>query len=68
MIDNGGRGKRPGKDNIWLSLILMCGASALIGTGGYYGYRYYCESVNDGFLKGTCVDGEDVYGMTTGEA
>lgn len=68
MIDNGGRVKRPGKDKIWLRLALMFGVSSLIGTGGYYGYRYYCESANDGFLKGTFVDGEDVYGMTTGEA
>ena len=37
MIDNGGRGKRPGKDNIWLSLILMCGASALIGRASTTG-------------------------------
>ena len=42
MIDNGGRVKRPGKDKIWLRLALMFGVSSLIGTGGYYGYRYYC--------------------------
>ena len=68
MIDYGGSKKRPGKKKIWLSLVLTYGVSALLGIGGYYGYRYYCESINDGFLRGTIVDGEDVYGLTPAHA
>lgn len=64
MIDVGGRAKRPGNKNLWISLAAMFGISSILGTGAYYGYRYYCESINEGFLKGTIVDGEDVYGLT----
>ena len=60
MIDVGGRAKRPGKMNLWITLAAMFGVSSILGTGAYYGYRYYCESINEGFLRGTCVDGEDV--------
>ena len=64
MIDVGGRAKRPGKMNLWITLAAMFGVSSILGTGAYYGYRYYSESINEGFLRGTCVDGEDVYGLS----
>lgn len=68
MIDTGRKRKKSGRKNIWISLAAMFGVSSILGMGTYYGYRYYCEGVNDGFLKGTCVDGEDVSGLTVNEA
>jgi hypothetical protein len=67
MIDLGKRGKSAGNKNLWISLAAMFAVSTVIGTGGYYGYRYYCESVNKGFLKGTYVNGSSVYGKTVKE-
>ena len=64
MIDAGRRGRSSAKKNILLRLAAMYGVSAILGMGTYYGYRFYCESNNGGFLKGTVVDGEDVYGMS----
>ena len=68
MIDAKRSGGRSGKKNIWLSLAAIYGVSAILGMGTYYGYRYYCESINDGFLKGTLVDGEDISGLSVDEA
>lgn len=72
MIDFGGRRKSAGKKNIgnksiWISLAAMFAAGTVLGAGGYYGYRYYCESANKGFLKGTYVNGSNVYGKTVRE-
>lgn len=67
MIDFRGRAKSSGNKSIWVSLAAMFAVSSVLGTGSYYAYRYYCESVNRGFLKGTYVDGESVYGMTVSE-
>ena len=68
MIDAGRKSGRSAKKNILLKLAAMYGVSAIIGMGTYYGYRFYCESNNSGFLKGTLVDGEDVYGMSVDAA
>ena len=72
MIDFGGRRKSTGKKNIgnksiWISLAAMFAVGTVLGSGGYYGYRYYCESANKGFLKGTYVNGSNVYGKTVRE-
>lgn len=48
-------------------LILMTAIASVIGLGGFYGYRFYEESRNDGFLLGTTVQGDSVYGMTVDE-
>ena len=63
MIDTG-RGKRSGNKNILFRMAAAYGIFAVLCTGAYYGYRFYCESNNDGFLKGTSVDGEDISGMS----
>ena len=69
MIDSGrSRKRRAGKNSIWLGLTAAFAVSSLVGTGAYYGCRYYSETVNDGFLKGTVVDGEDVRGLSVDEA
>ena len=68
MIDAGRKGRRLAKKNILLKFAAMYGVSAILGMGTYYGYRFYCESNNSGFLKGTLVDGEDVYGMSVDAA
>ena len=68
MIDAGRGGRRSGNRNILLSFAAMYGVSAILGMGSYYGYRFYCESNNDGFLKGTYVDGEDVSGLSVSAA
>ena len=68
MIDAGRKGRRLAKKSILLKFAAMYGVSAILGMGTYYGYRFYCESNNSGFLKGTLVDGEDVYGMSADEA
>ena len=68
MIDAGRKGRRSAKKSILLKFAAMYGVSAILGMGTYYGYRFYCESNNSGFLKGTLVDGEDVYGMSADEA
>ena len=69
MIDSGKRRNgHAGKSRIWAGLAAAFVVSSLIGTGSYYGFRYYSETINDGFLKGTVVDGEDVRGMTVDEA
>ena len=52
MIDAGRRGRSSAKKNILLRLAAMYGVSAILGMGTYYGYRFYCESNNGGFLKG----------------
>ena len=67
MID-ARRGGRSGNKNILLRMAAAYGIFAVLGTGAYYGYRFYCESNNDGFLKGTCVDGEDISGMSVESA
>ena len=64
MIDAGHGGRHSGSRNILLRFAAIYGASAILGMGTYYGYRFYCESNNDGFLKGTTVDGEDVSGLS----
>lgn len=68
MIDAGHKSRRSGNKNILLKFVAMYGVSAILGMGTYYGYRFYCESNNSGFLKGTYVDGEDVYGMSADAA
>ena len=68
MIDVGRKGRRAVNKRILLKFAAIYGVSAILGTGAYYGYRFYCESNNSGFLKGTMVDGEDVYGMSADEA
>ena len=67
MIDAGRKGRRSAGKNSLLKFAAMYGVSAILGMGVYYGYRFYCESNNSGFLKGTLVDGEDVYGMSADE-
>ena len=67
MIDAGRNSRRSAKKNILLKAAAIYGVSAILGMGAYYGYRFYCESNNGGFLKGTLVDGEDVYGMSVQE-
>ena len=67
MIDLGRRRKSAGKKNIWISLAAMFAVGTVLGTGGYYGCRYYSESINKGFLKGTYVNGNNVYGKTVRE-
>ena len=58
MIDSGKRRNgHAGKSRIWAGLAAAFVVSSLIGTGSYYGFRYYSETTNDGFLKGTVVDG-----------
>lgn len=64
MIDYGRKGSRSAGRNLWISLAALFGVSSILGMGTYYGYRFYCESVNDGFLRGTYVDGEDVSGLS----
>ena len=64
MIDAGHGGRHSAGRNILLRFAAIYGASAILGMGTYYGYRFYCESNNNGFLKGTTVDGEDVSGMS----
>ena len=64
MIDAGHGGRTSAGRNILLRFAAIYGASAILGMGTYYGYRFYCESNNNGFLKGTTVDGEDVSGMS----
>ena len=67
MIDAGRNSRRSAKKNILLKAAAIYGVSAILGMGTYYGYRFYCERNNGGFLKGTLVDGEDVYGMSVQE-
>ena len=64
MIDAGHRGRKSGSGNILLRFAAIYGASAILGMGTYYGYRFYCESNNSGFLKGTIADGEDISGLS----
>ena len=68
MIDAGRGKRRSGSKKIGLWLAAVYTVSALVGAGAYYGYRFYYESNNDGFLKGTIVDGEDVSGLSVSEA
>lgn len=69
MIDSGGKRKgHSGSGRIWIGLTAAFAVSSLLGAGSYYGYRYYTEMNNDGFLKGTVLDGEDITGMTADEA
>lgn len=68
MIDAGHKGRNSGSRSILLRFAAIYGASAILGMGTYYGYRFYCESNNSGFLKGTIVDGEDVSGLSVNEA
>ena len=63
MIDAGHGSRRSESRNILLRFAAIYGVSAILGMGTYYGYRFYFESNNDGFLKGTVVDGEDVSGL-----
>ena len=64
MIDAGHGGRRSVSGNILLRFAAIYGAGAILGMGTYYGYRFYCESNNNGFLRGTIVDGEDVSGLS----
>ena len=64
MIDAGHGSRRSESRNILLRFAAIYGVSAILGMGTYYGYRFYFESNNDGFLKGTVVDGEDVSGLS----
>ena len=65
MIDTGGRRhRRPGGAKLWVGFAAVCAVSALLGEASYYGYRFYCETANEGFLKGTTAEGEDIYGLT----
>ena len=68
MIDSGRRSAKAGNTSILVSLAAMLGVSSILGMGTYYGYRYYCERTNDGFLKGTYADGEDISGLTAQQA
>ena len=69
MIDTGGRRhRRPGGAKLWVGFAAVCAVSALLGEASYYGYRFYCETANEGFLKGTTAEGEDIYGLTVEEA
>lgn len=73
MIDSGKkyykRKGNAGKSGIALAvkLILMAAVSSVAGLGAFYACRFYQESRNDGFLLGTTVQGESVYGMTVDE-
>lgn len=69
MIDSGGkRAAHSGNNRLWIGLAAAFAITSLAGAGSYYGYRYYVEMNNDGFLKGTVLDGEDITGMTVEEA
>ncbi len=68
MIDAGRKGRKDPKRNALLRVAAIYGVSAILGMGTYYGYRFYCESNNSGFLKGTYAGGEDISGLSVEEA
>lgn len=73
MVDLGKKyNKKRGKHSyssgtLALKLILMAAVSSILGLGAFYACRFYQESRNEGFLLGTTVQGENVYGMTPDE-
>ena len=65
MIDAGHGGRRSVSGNILLRFAAIYGAGAILGMGTYYGYRFYCESNNSGFLKGTIRMSDNPCAMLT---